>query len=73
MVRLRSTFEIEVSLPFLAGPENASVSGTAVSHNNLIEFQDTIPIRLATNQVLCPQNTKYEKWPPLVISFQKSG
>jgi hypothetical protein len=66
MVRLRSTLEIKVSLPFLAGPEDASVSGAAVPHNNLIEFQDAIPNGPTTNQVLCPQNTACEKGPPLV-------
>lgn len=33
----------------------------------------TIPIRPATNQILCPQNTKYEKGPQRGTSVQKSG
>ena len=37
MARLRSALEIKVSLPFLASPENASIPGTSVPHNNLIE------------------------------------
>jgi hypothetical protein len=59
MVRIRSTLEIEVLLPILAGPEDAPVPGTAVPHNKLIEPRnsgDTIPIRTTTNQVLCSQN-----------------
>ena len=37
MVGLCSALEIEVSLPFLAGSENASLPGTTVACNNLIE------------------------------------
>jgi len=37
MARLRPALEIEVSLSFLAGLENASVPGTSVPDHNLIE------------------------------------
>jgi hypothetical protein len=37
MVGLRSAPEIEVSLPFLTGPENASIPRTSISHHNLID------------------------------------
>ena len=50
MVRLRSALEIEVSLPFLASPENASVSRTSVPHNNLIEL-DCIISRCRSLQI----------------------
>jgi hypothetical protein len=36
MVGLCSALEIEVSLPFLAGPENAPVPGASVPDNNLM-------------------------------------
>ena len=60
MVGLRSALEIEVSLPFLAGPEDASLPGTAVPHHNLTEpriFGEVRPIESLADYGFCARSS----------------